>query len=110
MSTPAATKHGLLVLQIRSVIEFAVQAEIRINYLPLAKSLKLFSGSKQIGAALGSIMEEDHTAGRPLTCALVVSSTTGMPGRGFFEKARSLGYQFTDETIFWQDQCQALAL
>jgi hypothetical protein len=27
-----------------------------------------------------------------------------MPGPGFFELARSLGYQFRDETEFWVEQ------
>lgn len=110
MGIPLATQQGLLVLQIRAVIEHAIQAQTFINYLPLAKSLKLFSGGRQIAQALGSIMEEDHQAGRPLTCALVVSSTSSMPGKGFFDKARLLGYQFVNETNFWTFQCQALGL
>lgn len=110
MSLPTATQQGLLVLQVRSVIEYAVQSKQLVNYLPLAKSLKLFSGGKQLAEALGTIMEEDHRAGRPLTCALVTSSTSGMPGKGFFDKARALGHQFPDDQVFWQTQCQALGL
>ena len=108
MGIPTATQHGLLVLQVRAVIEHAVQAKTFIHYLPLAKSLKCFSGGKQLAQALGSIMEEDQKAGRTLTCALVVSSITGRPGKGFFQKAKDLGYQFTNDNTFWESQCKAL--
>jgi len=110
VSIPTATQQGLLVLQVRAIIEFVLQTKSFVNYLPLAKSLKVFSGGKQIAEALGSIMEEDDRAGRALTCALVISSTSGLPGKGFFDKARSLGYQFTDDRTFWQAQCQALGV
>jgi len=110
MGIPTATQHGLLVLQVRAIIEHAVQTKSFIHYLPLAKSLKCFSGGKQLAEALGSIMEEDCKAGRALTCALVVSSTTGHPGKGFFIKAKALGYQFINYNIFWEQQCQTLGV
>jgi hypothetical protein len=110
VSIPTATQQGLLVLQVRAIIEFALQTKSFVNYLPLAKSLKVFSGGRQIAEALGSIMEEDDRAGRALTCALVVSSTSGLPGKGFFDKARALGYQFTDDQAFWLAQRQALGV
>ena len=110
MGIPTATRQGLLVMQVRAIIEYALQQGQFVNYLPLAKSLKLFSGGKQLAEALGAILIEDHKAGRPLTCALVVSSTTGRPGKGFFTTARDLGYQFSNEEAFWKKQCQALGV
>jgi len=111
MGMPNALQHGLLVVQIRAVIEYAIQTQAVVNYLPLAKSLGVFSGGKQLALALASIMEEDHRDGRPLTCALVISSVKGMPGDGFFVKARSLGYQMPyGEDRFWKSQCQALGV
>ena len=110
MGIPTATQHGLRVLQVRAIIEHAIQAKTFVNYVALAKSLKLFSGGKQLAEALGDIMDEDHKAGRALTCALVVSSVSGCPGKGFFAKAQSLGHQFTNDQAFWQAQCQALGV
>ncbi len=110
MGIPTATQQGLLVLQVRAIIEHAVQTKSFVNYLPLAKSLKCFSGGRPLAQALGSIMEEDCKAGRPLTCALVVSSTSGAPGQGFFVKAKALGYQFGNFDTFWETQCQALGV
>lgn len=111
MSIPTATQHGLLVLQVRAIIEHAVQTQAKVHYNPLAKAVKSFSGGKQLALALAAIMEEDHRAGRPLTCALVVSSVTGKPGGGFFTKARSLGYQMPyGEDRFWRSQCKDLGV
>ena len=110
MNIPEATQQGLFVLQIRAVLEYAVQSGSFVNYLPLAKSLKIFSANKQIVQALMTLMEEDHKVGRPFICALVVNSTSGLPGKGFFDKAKDLGYQFIDDRLFWKTQCNALGV
>jgi hypothetical protein len=110
MGVPAILQHSLLVLQVRAIIEYAVQTASFVHYKPLAKAVKTFSGGKELALALADIMDEDHRAGRPLTCALVVSSVSGKPGRGFFDKARALGYQFTNDEAFWETQCQALGV
>lgn len=111
MGIPTATQHGLLVLQVRAIIEHAVQTGTKVHYKPLAKAVKAFCGGKQLALALASIMEEDNKAGRSLTCALVISSVTGKPGDGFFDKARALGYQMPyGEEHFWESQCKALGV
>lgn len=94
-----------------AMTEILADAYDKATYLPLAKSVKVFSGGKQLAMALADIMEEDDRAGRPLTCALVVSSVRGMPGDGFFTKAVALGYQMPyGEDRFWKSQCQALGV
>lgn len=46
----------------------------------------------RLAAALEALMEEDAAQGRPLLAALCVSrSGSGLPGRGFFDKAARLG-------------------
>jgi hypothetical protein len=110
MGVPSILQHSLLVLQVRAIIEYAVQTGSFVHYVPLAKATKTFSGGKDLALALASIMEEDQKAGRPLTCALVVSSINNHPGDGFFVKARALGYQFKDGETFWKAQCQALGI
>ena len=45
-----------------------------------------------VGEALETLMEDDVAAGRPMLAVLCVSKTlSGIPGRGFFLKARVLG-------------------
>ncbi len=110
MGVPAILQHGLLVLQIRAITKYAAHTGNFVHYKPLAQATKTFSGGKELAQALASIMEEDHRAGSPLTCALVISSITNRPGDGFFTKARALGYQFTDDETFWKSQCQALGV
>ena len=94
-------------LQARSIIEFAVQTEIRVCYTDLSKALKVFSGGNSLPAALFAIMEEDKRAGRALTCALVTTGT-GLPHKGFFDRAKDLGFQFQDEREFWESQVRQL--
>jgi hypothetical protein len=108
MGIPTATRQGLLVLQVRAVIEYAVQTKMFVHYQALSKSVKDFS-DKELAQALASIMEEDNRAGRPFTCALVVG-VRGDPGLGFYTKAKALGCQFSDSHQFWSSQCRALGV
>ena len=58
--------------------------------------------------ALETLMVEDAAAGRPLLAARVVSRTTALPARGFFDHARSLGYRIDDERAFHAAELAAL--
>ncbi len=60
----------------------------------------------QLRKILEKIMEEDHRAGRPLSTAVMTSPRSGLPDQWFFEKAKSLGYQFDDPMVFWMKQCE----
>ena len=48
------------------------------------------------------------TQGRPLSTAVVVNSTTKVPGSGFFEQCRQLGYTIgtkeEEQLDFWYEQ------
>ena len=55
---------------------------------------------------LDRINRHEHRAGRPLLSAVVVGSQ-GMPGRGFFELARTLGLYVGDgETQYWSEELE----
>lgn len=95
---------------VRAILKYGITTKTYVNYVPLAKALGLFSGSGVLSSILGEIMEEDHAQGGPLTCSVVIGSRSGLPGKGFFEKARQLGYQVTDEQAFWKAQTQALGM
>ncbi len=99
-------------LQAQAVIRHAVITRTMLTYVPLAQTLKMFSGSTALAEMLGAIMAEDHSHGRPLSCAIVVGVQSGKPGRGFFDMARRLGYQVGNtqqaEEAFWKSQLTAL--
>jgi hypothetical protein len=46
---------------------------------------------KKIGDILTELASAEHEAGRPLLSAVVVLSSGGAPGAGFFKLARALG-------------------
>jgi hypothetical protein len=53
---------------------------------------------------LEQAMEQDHRAGLPLRSALFTSEKSSIPDQWFFDKARQLGYHFTDEMAFHEQQ------
>jgi hypothetical protein len=56
-------------------------------------------------AFLGEISTAEHTQGRGMLSVVVVHKHgEQMPGLGFFELARSLGFKFRDETEFWLNE------
>ncbi len=56
----------------------------------------------QLAHMLGEISEEEDKAGRGMLTVLVVHKFGDyMPGLGFFELARSLGYDTNDREAFW---------
>ena len=64
-----------------------------ITYAALAVALNLTEQGRiaALTAALERLMERDAAAGRPLLAVWVVSRATGLPARGFFQKAAALG-------------------
>ena len=95
---------------IRAVIKYGITTKTYVNYVPLAKAVGMFSGGSELATILGEVMTEDHAKGGPLSCAVIVGSQTGMPGKGFFDMARSLGYQVPNDQAFWKAQAQALGM
>ena len=56
---------------------------------------------------LDRINKREHTEGRPLLSALVVSKSTGIPGKGFYEIASSLGlYNDEEHCKYWRQEVQ----
>ncbi len=102
----------------------ALQPQSRVTTAALAARLKQMRGSDTISYAalardfgmriaelthtLERLMELDVTAGRPLLAARVISRTHPLPARGFFDKARDLGFQFSDDAAFHAAQLTAL--
>ncbi len=56
---------------------------------------------------LGAVFEDEREAGRPALTSIVTHKYGDKePGAGFYEMARSLGYQFREPYIFWAQQVQ----
>ena len=53
---------------------------------------------------LGEISTEESTAGRGMLSALVVVKDENMPGSGFFELAKQLGYDTKNHDTFWAEE------
>lgn len=64
-----------------------------ITYAALALALGLTGPGRiaLITTALEHLMERDAENGRPFRAAWAVSRATGMPARGFFDRAAALG-------------------
>lgn len=83
-----------LLLRLRALLAARAQDGAPISYREAADRLGLVPPGMivRLGAALEALMEEDAAHGRPLLAALCVSRTgSGLPGRGFFDKAAGLG-------------------
>jgi hypothetical protein len=79
---------------LRSALREQAKAGAPVAYGELARRLKLQPPHSihRLTDALERLMEEDAAAGRPLLAALAASKTSrGLPGPGFFLKARQLG-------------------
>lgn len=54
---------------------------------------------------IAAICHEEHAAGRPMLCTVVVRADTGRPGKGFFTVARALGREVgLDEATFLRSE------
>ncbi|HEY4657990.1 MAG TPA: hypothetical protein VIH11_00635 [Gemmatimonadaceae bacterium] len=70
-------------------------------------AIALEAHSYAIRTFLNEISTSEHNDGKGLLSVVVVyRHGDQMPGPGFFELARSLGYQFRDETEFWVQELQ----
>lgn len=90
-----------------------------INYEPIAEIMGKPAGEKmgnrwanETGHLLGEICDFEHRNSRPMLSALVIRADIGIPGDGFFEKARELGKLKSksnhDEKMFWIDELKAV--
>ena len=80
--------------QLRDELVRQAQAGLPVTYRELARRLGLPPPRtiQRVTEALEQLIEEDVAAGRPLLSAVAVSRVRpGIPGRGFFLKARGAG-------------------
>ena len=93
------------------LIKLAMASE-KITYSELAKQVGLPSHGHQLGTRLGKVLDRinqyEHSHGRPLISALVVSAAYGSPGEGFYDIARYLERMSPSESEgeFWQKELE----
>ena len=81
-------------LTLRAFLEKVAKRRITIAYQELANALQFLPPRSihRVTEALEYLMEEDASANRPFIAALAISKARGgLPGAGFFDRARSLG-------------------
>ena len=92
----------------RQVMTDVARRKGTISYSDLVyriKRLPLDPHGPHLAHMLGEISSEENDEGRGLLTVVVVHKTGDMkPGHGFFELARSLGYDTADEDEFWIKQ------
>jgi hypothetical protein len=94
--------------QAREILLDVARREDTIAYSDLVARLgaiTLDPHSYAMRAFLGEISTAEHDEGRGMLSVVVVYKYGDqMPGPGFFDLGRSLGYKFRDETEFWVEQ------
>mgnify|MGYP001563254328 CR=1 FL=1 len=90
------------------VLYHAQHLRLLVTYGAIADAVKTLPRGGQLAQALALITEDDHKAKRPLSTAAVVNAEFGIPGLGFFEQCRSLGFHIgrtpDAEYTFWKNQ------
>jgi hypothetical protein len=93
----------------RVLIEIA-RRQTTITYSDLVARISAITidpHSYAIRTFLNEISTAEHNQGAGLLSVVVVyKHGDQMPGPGFFDLAKSLGYQFRDETEFWIQELQ----
>lgn len=107
-------KQPVLVSSILTILDFLHKgARQTTSYVPLARTLGVFSGGTALAEALGEVQKLDHLAGRPLRSSLVVGKNTGIPGPGYFVMAHQFhkfGNTAVEEFAFWLQQMDSLGV
>lgn len=96
--------------QIVNTLRDRARDQRMVCYSDLAREVTTISldpHSPQMNHLLGSVLQDEHEAGRPLITAIVTHKDGDKePGPGFYEMARSLGYRFNEPFVFWATEVQ----
>ena len=94
--------------QARDLLVDIARREDTISYSDLVARIMAISldpHSYAMRAFLGEISTSEHNGGRGMLSVVVVyKHGDQIPGPGFFDLARTLGYKVRDETEFWLEE------
>jgi hypothetical protein len=69
--------------------------------------IELDPHSALMSSLLGAVFEDEHADRRPALTSIVTHKYGDKePGKGFYDKARELGYRFSEPYVFWAQQVQ----
>ncbi len=74
------------------------------DFVKKLQSIRLEPHDPPLANLLGEISTEEYSAGRGMLSALVVHKDNMLPGKGFFDLAKELGYDFTNNDDFWIEE------
>jgi len=80
-------------------------AEALITYGELARRIKALPyapNSRALTDLLCKISQAENVAERGMLSVVVVRKDRGLPGEGFFDLARKLGFSIEDQRDFWE--------
>jgi hypothetical protein len=73
------------------------------------KTVQFYAHDQRLFDLLGDISMDEHSMERSLLSAIVVNKTGDKkPGHGFFDLAKSLGFDVTDKEKFWLDEIEKI--
>lgn len=100
--------------ELRGILKFLHTKQDTTTYVPVAKTLGLFSGGADLARMLGELQDENQAKGEPYLSSLVVGAQNGIPGAGYFVNARQNGHKIpktpADELLFWAGQMKLLGV
>jgi hypothetical protein len=101
-----------LARNVRKILKDYARRGATLQYRPLAARFPELEGpnSHALHQLLGEISTEAHATGNGLLSAVVVAKATGIPGPGFFDWAKTLGYSVGDDPSdrkrFWKERLE----
>ena len=100
--------------RVETCVALCAEDKRETNYVPVAKVSSTFSGGTELAEALGVTHKDDHNAGAAIRASLVVGVHTGIPGPGYFNRARQLGAlkgtSAADEFLYFKEQRDKLGV
>ncbi len=85
----------------------AAREESTLSYSALVKEIRSITFQPhdfRLFHLLGRISKEEVAHGRGMLTAVVVRQEDGLPGQGFFQLAKELGFDASDQEAFWASE------
>jgi len=93
--------------EMRSTLVSTAREGRTITYGELAHSIRsvtLGPRSRALYVLLHEACDSEARSDRPMLGSVVVTKATGIPGKGYFDFARMLGHDISDERAFWTEE------
>ena len=102
LSGPELDVRQALLTRVSTAPDDCAPLDICLTSDALVAELPSMQTSAEVETALGHVNQYEAEQGRPLLGALVVCTDIGRPEPWFYESARTIGRQISDEDEFWR--------